>query len=273
MGDFVAARFEEGPRGALGEYACVSTSIADKVPDGISAVEAAALVGATPATILSKRIKEGERVLVMGAGGGMGSTLCQMLRLKGVSYLAAVTRSPSRLLAPPLSCDEAIDYTKTDVFSLEKFQQEKFDVIVDLAGGGYKRLEDCASANEPLIIKTSNEGGRFITTVPPVGPIFEIHSILDAMKIFIFSCLWKAIVSRVWTKNTLPAYTFGMSLDAKREPVTETFALAKSNQLKAVIDPSGPFPFTTKSVRAAFRLQESQHPHGKVVVQIQNEKK
>lgn len=265
MGDFVAARFEEGPRGALGEYACVSTKIADKVPEGISAVDAAALVGASPATVLSKRIKEGERVLVMGAGGGMGTTLCQMLRLRGVSYLVALTRSPDKLLAPPLSCDEAIDYTKTDVFSLEKFQREKFDVIVDLAGGGYKRLEDC---NEPLIVKTANEGGRFITTVPPVGPIFEIHSILDAMKIFLFTLLWKATVSRLWTRDKLPAYTFGMSLDEKREPVTEIFALAKSNQLKAVIDPAGPFPFTTEGARAAFRVQESRHPHGKVVVKI-----
>ena len=29
----------------------------------------------------------------------------------------------------------------------------------------------------------------------------------------------------------------------------------------------GPFPFTTEGVRAAFRLQESRHIHGKVVIE------
>eukprot|EP00548_Thalassiothrix_antarctica_P006475 CAMPEP_0194148440 /NCGR_PEP_ID=MMETSP0152-20130528/32449_1 /TAXON_ID=1049557 /ORGANISM="Thalassiothrix antarctica, Strain L6-D1" /LENGTH=81 /DNA_ID=CAMNT_0038849999 /DNA_START=220 /DNA_END=465 /DNA_ORIENTATION=+ len=42
--------------------------------------------------------------------------------------------------------------------------------------------------------------------------------------------------------------------------------------LKAVIDSreGRPFPFTTKGVRKAFRLQETRHIHGKVVIQVNN---
>ena len=268
VGDRVAARFVEGPIGALGEYALVSTLVADKVPEGISSEEAAALVGSSPATVLAERIQEGERVLVMGAGGGMGSTFCQMLRLRGASYIVGVSRSPDLLLKPPISCDEAIDYATTDPFSLEKFKNDKFDVIVDLAGGGFARLEECVKQNESLIVKSGSVGGRFITTVPPAGPHFEIHSWGGALQIFLVSCLWKAIISRTLYRSKLPKYTFGMSLSSDREPATRSLALARAGKLKAVIDTKGPFSFTTEGVRAAFRLQESRHPHGKVIVRV-----
>ena len=61
----------------------VSTKVAAKVPANLSSAEAAALAGASPAVDLAERIEEGERVLVIGAGGGMGSILCQLLRLRG----------------------------------------------------------------------------------------------------------------------------------------------------------------------------------------------
>ena len=146
--------------------------------------------------------------------------------------------------------------------------ENKFDVIVDLAGDGFRRLEECVERNEPLIVKTAAEGGRFITIVPPAGAIFEIHSVWDAINLFVVACLWKAFVSRTWYRSKLPKYTFSMSLNSKREPVTTIMELAAAGKLKAVVDPKGPFPFTTDGVRSAFRLQESRHPHGKVVVQV-----
>lgn len=79
VGDRVAARFTEGPRGALGEYAIIGTGMTDKVPDNVSSEEAAALASsATIALAFSKRISAKERVLVVGAGagGGVGSHLC-----------------------------------------------------------------------------------------------------------------------------------------------------------------------------------------------------
>jgi 2-methylene-furan-3-one reductase len=268
VGDRVAARFVDRPRGALGEYALVSVRVADKVPDNLTSEQAAAMIGASPATVLAQRVKDGERVLVFGAGGGMGSTLCQMLRIRGASYVAGVSRSPDRLLKDPLNLDDAIDYTTTDIFTLEKYQKDKFDVIVDLAGHGYARLQQCVRAGEPLIVKTNSHGGRFLTTVPPVGPWFELHTWFAVIKAFLIDCLVLAISSRTWNRSKLPAYTFAMSLSEEREPATVALTYASSGKLKPVIDPKGQFPFTTKGIREAFRLQESQHPFGKVVVRV-----
>ena len=85
VGDRIAARFDDGPMGALAEYTLVSTSMCDKAPVEIKSTEAAALASsATIALSLSKRVKANERVLIIGTGGGVGSHLCQLLRLRDV---------------------------------------------------------------------------------------------------------------------------------------------------------------------------------------------
>lgn len=268
VGDRVVARFTEKPMGALSEYAIVSTVVADKVPDSVSSVDAAALIGASPVVDLIRPIVSGERVLVLGASGGIGAHFCQLLRMKGVSYVAGVSQNTERLLRKPIQCDDAIDYTTTDVFSLEKYQQEKFDTIYDFAGGGYQRLEECAQRNEPLIVQPASMGGRFITTVPLHGPTYEVHSIWAALQIFLFPSLWKAITSRTWTRSKLPKYSLTMAISEERTPATKIMEYAQNGSLTAVVDQRGPFPFTTEGIRQAFRLQESRHAHGKVVIQV-----
>ena len=91
VGDKIAARFATKPMGMLGEFALVNTVVCDIVPEGISAEGAAALVSSgTVAVLIADRIQEGDRVLIFGAGGGVGSHLCQMVRLRGASYVAGI---------------------------------------------------------------------------------------------------------------------------------------------------------------------------------------
>lgn len=273
VGDRVACRFTEAPRGALGEYAIVSTKIADKIPLGISADAAAALVSASPATVLVERIRKGERVLVMGARGGVGAHFCQLLRHQGASVVVGVSSQPNNVTSTPISADECIDYTKDDVFSMERFQEQKFDVLVDLAGHGFAQLEKQASKGVPLIVKSASQGGRFLTVVPPIGPTYEIHGIWALLKAFVFPLLWKAFVSRTIRRRTLPKYTFAFALPDSRDCVTQTLALASNGKLTAVLDPKGPYPFTTEGVRAAFRNQASYHSLGKTVIRVAAEEK
>lgn len=63
-------------------------------------------------------------------------------------------------------------------------------------------------------------------------------------------------------------FAFGLGVDAKRTQFTELFALIEAGTVKVVLDGGRPRAFTTEEVRAAFKLQESGHAHGKVVVQI-----
>ena len=284
VGDKVAARFVAFSRNALAEYAMVRQEVCERIPDGISFVEAAALAGACPATLLAEKIRPGDRVLILGARGGVGSLTSQIMKYhRGVSFLAGAAST-----APPSSgggggstttndpYDTIIDYTQQDPFTVPEFQDKPFDVVVDLAGAGaWLTIVKNAQQQQPLqfrsIVKPASQGGRYLTLTPDQA-IFELHSISTALKLFLCIPLWRAIKSRLWCRTTLPKYTYAMCLDEERSHLTRTLAMAapvvEPTTIHAVIDPRGPHPFTTEGVRAAFRIQESRHAYGKVVIEV-----
>jgi hypothetical protein len=57
-------------------------------------------------------------------------------------------------------------------------------------------------------------------------------------------------------------------LQGKRENLTEALNLLKDKNIVSCLDPSSPVTFTTEAVRSAFRLQESRHAQGKIVVRV-----
>lgn len=271
VGDRVCARFVSSSRNALAEYALIHQAVCEKIPSEVSSVDAAALAGACPATLLAERIHTGERVLILGGSGGVGSLTCQVMRAQqGASYIVASTsQQPSdRLLKAPMNYDKVIDYTQQDPFLVEEFQDQPFDVIVDLAGaGGWLSLVQSSQMGIKSIVKPASQGGRYLTLTPDTA-IYEVHSIAQALNLFLWIPLWRAIKSRVWARSKLPKYTMAMSLDEERSHLTRTLELAKNGKIQAVIDPRGPFPFTTEGIRKAFRVQETRHALGKVVIEV-----
>lgn len=271
VGDRVASRFTEGPRGALAEYSIIDITVCEKIPDNITFEEAAVLASVSPATLLAERIKQGERVLIIGAGGGVGSHTCQVMRKQGASFIVGVSLATDRLLRDPLKYDQAINYDVEDPFSIEAYKDEPFDVVVDLAGGSWLRLVEDCNNKVRSIVKHSAQGGRYLTLTPDKA-IFEAHSLWGILKPFLFIPLWRALKSRLWGRRCLPKYTFAHSIEFERSHLTRTMNMAEEGTLKAVLDSRGPFPFTTEGVRNAFRVQETRHVHGKVVVQVQKSK-
>eukprot|EP00571_Detonula_confervacea_P003823 CAMPEP_0172322034 /NCGR_PEP_ID=MMETSP1058-20130122/44835_1 /TAXON_ID=83371 /ORGANISM="Detonula confervacea, Strain CCMP 353" /LENGTH=376 /DNA_ID=CAMNT_0013037669 /DNA_START=21 /DNA_END=1151 /DNA_ORIENTATION=- len=270
VGDKIAARFANKPMGMLGEYALVNTDVCDCVPEGTSAEGAAALVSSgTVAVLIADRIQEGDRVLIFGAGGGVGSHLCQMVRLQGASYVAGVGRDPQRLMEEPLGCDFAIDYTKTNPFLVKEWRDNPFDVIVDLSGGAWPELVNHRSSQS--IVKSTSKKGRYLTTTPD-KPTFELHSVWAMMKTFLFPALWRVLYTRCgMSRFSLPKYSYVLALPSTTDIVTRTLTLSSENKLVPSIDAQGPFPFTTDGVRDAFRLQASRHAKGKVVITVAKE--
>lgn len=266
-GDVVAARFTTAPRDAMAEYARVSVTVCEKVLDTtrISPEAAAALASASPAVVLGDMIRPGERVLILGAGGGLGSHLCQLARMKGASFICGVSETPQRLLKEPLNCDDAVDYTKENIYESRKYQENPFDTIIDLACGGWPHLMKNSRKNLPSIVKPANEGGRYITPTSD-KPTFEGRSFTQLLFFFLIQPLWRYVWSRVFTRRRLPTFTKPNCLPGTRDILTRTLSLASDGKLQAVID--GPYPMTTEGVRKAFRTLESRHPKGKVVVKV-----
>mmetsp|Transcript_12954 Transcript_12954/g.27367 ORF Transcript_12954/g.27367 Transcript_12954/m.27367 type:complete len:404 (+) Transcript_12954:23-1234(+) len=272
VGDRVAARFVNKPMGMLGEYALVSPAVCDRVPDNVSSDDAAALVSSgTVAVILADSIQEGDRVLIYGAGGGVGSHLCQAVRLKGASYVAGVGMDAVRLKEKPICCDEAINYEKVSPLDVKEWQDEPFDVMIDLAGGMWPTLREHIKRTKKPVVKPASKGGRFLT-VNADQPTFEAHSVWAILKIFLFPALWRAFYTRYsLSRFSMPKYTYAIALPGTSDIATRTFSLAAEKKIVTCLDKRGPFPFTDDGVRDAFRLQRSRHAKGKVVIRVAEE--
>jgi hypothetical protein len=102
----------------------------------------------------------------------------------------------------------------------------------------------------------------------PDEAIFEAESLMGILKPFLFFPLWRAIKSRLWGRRSMPQYSFAHSLEFERTHLTRTMKMAQEGTLKAWTDSRGPFAFTTDGVRKAFRLQETRHAKGKVVIAL-----
>ncbi|MEO6086852.1 MAG: NAD(P)-dependent alcohol dehydrogenase [Umezawaea sp.] len=117
--------------GATAEYVAVRPRRLSPRPAGLDLVEAAALpVGTTAITALRDhaRLKPGERLLVRGAAGGVGSIAVQLGRSYG-AHVTALASAKNLDLVRELGADEAFDYRTTGPAELGEF-----DVVLDTFG-------------------------------------------------------------------------------------------------------------------------------------------
>ncbi len=135
-------RVVAGP-GALGTYAEQVAVPLDRlipVPDGLGLREAAALAhdGVTGTGIAEAAgIRPGERVLILGASGGMGTLLVQMARAAGARVVGAARGERKLGLVRELGADAVVDYSEegwTDR-AREALGGAGADVLLDGVGG------------------------------------------------------------------------------------------------------------------------------------------
>jgi len=276
-GDCVISRFFDTPSGGLAEYCAVKTSLTVLKPSFVPIPEAAAIPASVVVAVrlVEKWVRPGDRVLVLGATGGVGIHVVQLLKRVGASFVAATTQSVNRIddmeefhrardqKAGPL-VDRVIDYTSAPAWwDLTEFQgRNKFDLLFDFAAfpGAWKH---CTA-----VLKSSSRGGRFITTTGDHAS-FDVLGMSD-----VCGLMWKMLARSCWTsmccvQASLPYYEWYVG--GLKDPIpTETwgsvFRAIEEGSLRIVVDPAGPFPFTQEGVREAFKLQESRHAYGKVVV-------
>jgi len=262
VGDEVVSRFHMKPRGGLAQYTLAKAEQTALKPQSVDFNKAAALASSGVAALaLAKRVKQGDRVLVIGGSGGVGSSLVQLARHFGASYVAA-TSSKVNVVRDRLRADDVIDYREQNVWGLERYKDIKFDVVFDLVGGQWRHASTDRDRN---ILKSGRDGGRFFVVTPDTA-WFEIHTVMHIIQVFLAPALWRAFSSLI--NRNLPRYRFLLVLPDELEWKHELFSLVDQRVLDVVLDPASPFPFTTAGVRAAYNLQASRHCLGKAVVSL-----
>lgn len=123
--------------GAAAEYLAVPADRVAVAPASLSAADAAALVVAGTTALMALRdsagLRSGERVLVRGAAGGVGTAAVQLARAMG-GHVTALAREQSAGALTGLGAELVLDYRAT---SAE--QTGPFDVIVDTVGSDLAR--------------------------------------------------------------------------------------------------------------------------------------
>ncbi len=131
-------------------------------PDELSYVEAAALpVSAVTALQAMRdvgRVSPGDRVLVIGASGGVGTYAVQLARVLGAE-VAGVCRTEKVDGVRALGADPVVDYTRDDLAD----HAGRYDVVVDLGGlRPVRELRRLLTPRGTLVIAGGEGGGRVL---------------------------------------------------------------------------------------------------------------
>jgi NADPH:quinone reductase-like Zn-dependent oxidoreductase len=147
--------------GSFAEYARVETSMLAPKPTNLSFAQAAAvpISGGTALQAVRKaNVQPGQKVLIVGASGGVGTFAVQIAKAFGaeVSGVCSTTKVD---LVRSLGADHVIDYTRDDFAAGER----RYDVILDI--GGHRRLSHLRRVLTPrgtLVIVGGETDGRWL---------------------------------------------------------------------------------------------------------------
>ena len=134
--------------GGMAEYCLVAADQLVKMPDGVSFEDAASLPVAYGTAhrmlITHNTIKKGDKVLILGASGGVGTGCVILAKLLGAEVIACASSDEKLKALKDMGADEVVDYTKTDwsKWAVEKYGKPQrrtydggVDVVINFTGG------------------------------------------------------------------------------------------------------------------------------------------
>ena len=236
VGDAVYGDISESGLGGFAEYICISESVLAHKPDSMSFIEATALPHAAMLALQGLvdegQLKSRQKILINGAGGGVGTLAVQIAHALGVTEIIGVDHTSKMEMMNSIGFTHTIDYTQTDFTALP----QKYDLILD------------TKTNRPLshYLRVLNPGGTYAT----VGGLT-----LRLLPTFILGPIIRRLTGK---KICLVALKPNKDLDYIAQ-------LFESGQIKPILD--GPYPFH-EIPRLIQYFGEGKH-QGKVVVSLE----
>jgi NADPH:quinone reductase-like Zn-dependent oxidoreductase len=224
--------------GALAEYVCgKETSFAPK-PAGLSFEQAAAIPCAGQTALQGLRdkgqLQPGQRVLINGASGGVGTFAVQIAKALG-AHVTAVCSTRNVDLVRSLGADEVVDYTKDDFTR----GGQRYDLMVDIVGN--RSFFACRRVLTPTatFVTIGARNGRWLAPLIP---------------------LIRARLLRRFVSQKL----VGFFAKNSKEDLLVLKDLIEAGKVTPVIDRSYPLRETPDAIRHL----EAGHARGKIVVTI-----
>jgi alcohol dehydrogenase len=225
--------------GGSGAFAEMALAKADKIahkPKTLTHEQAAGLplvgVSAWQALVETMGLSKGQKILIHGGAGGIGSISIQLAKHLGAHVATTVSTNDIQFVKEELGADEAIDY-KTQTF--EDVLSHDFDAVFDTVGG-----ETYTRSFKVLKRGGSSESGGSIIVSMLEQPVQELMDQFGVKAAFLFS-------------------------QANRERLTKLAEWVDQNNIRVNVERT----FPLDEARAALDYQRDVHPRGKIVLAMQ----
>jgi NADPH:quinone reductase-like Zn-dependent oxidoreductase len=149
-------------KGAFAEYARAPENKLAAKPANLTFEQAAAVaVSGSPALQAVRdygRVESGQKVLIIGASGGVGTFAVQIAKVFGAEVTAVCSATKADMVRS-LGADHVIDYRRDDFAGGE----QRYDVVIDIGGNSsLSRLRRALTAKGTLVIIGGETGGRWL---------------------------------------------------------------------------------------------------------------
>jgi NADPH:quinone reductase-like Zn-dependent oxidoreductase len=147
--------------GSFAEYAIARADKVTSKPANLT-FEQAATVPTTGSTALQAlrdvgRVRPGQKVLIIGAAGGVGSFAVQIAKAFG-AHVTGVCSTTKVDLVRSIGADDVIDYARDDFAEMGR----RYDLILDIAGArSVSHLRRALASRGTLVIVGGEGGGRW----------------------------------------------------------------------------------------------------------------
>jgi NADPH:quinone reductase-like Zn-dependent oxidoreductase len=215
--------------GGFAEYTAVASRHAYKIDSELSDIELASFPCAysTAENLLTRAdVKSGERVLVTGASGGVGSAAVQLAKVRG-AFVWAVTRPAKSDALRKLGADETIS-RETDL-TVEP-GSNRMDVVIDLVAGD----------KWPQYLEVLRPGGRYAVAGAMAGPLVELDvRTLYLKDLSLFGCttlepdVFDRLIKRIELGAIKPVVARSFTLEEIRD--AQTLFMKKQHVGKIVL--------------------------------------
>jgi 2-desacetyl-2-hydroxyethyl bacteriochlorophyllide A dehydrogenase len=224
--------------GAYAEYACLpeNSRLAIK-PVNMTLDHAAAVFfgGVTALYFLREaKVREGQRVLIYGASGSVGTSAVQLAKYFG-AHVTAVCSSANLQLMKSLGADNVVDYTSEDFSSAGRVYDTVFDTV---GSSGFRRS-----------LRALKRGGSYVQC----GYSGRLLSIPAAM------------IGGMWASLTGAAKIIGGVARGSPEDPSFLKGLIEAGKLRTVIDRR----CTLDEIAEAHRYAQAGHKKGNVIITVE----
>src|SRR6266536_2353134 len=149
-------------RGSFAEYAAARPDRLAPKPGNFSFEQAAAVPISGYAALQAVRdhgkVGAGQRVLIIGAGGGVGTFAVQLAKAYGAE-VTGVCSTPKTELVRSIGADHVIDYTREEFVD----GRNRYDVILDIAGNrSLSHLRRALTPRGTLVIVGGEDAGNWL---------------------------------------------------------------------------------------------------------------